>query len=106
MKDKVLFASLKGKNKFKGPKELRYWIAAISYLIIFSLSILCLVAYLPSLPDEIHTNTMIFLIAVLIIGTVAFGWETLQWRKRRAQEGQPNVEDIINSVNKDLDNSH
>jgi phosphoglycerol transferase MdoB-like AlkP superfamily enzyme len=111
MKNKLLLDNLKVKKGFKGLKGLQYWIAAISYLIIFSLSILCLVFYLPHLSeaDALDTATLnllnAMLIIVLIVGTAAFGWEMLQWRKRRASESRSNIEDVIKNANKDSNNS-
>jgi hypothetical protein len=113
MKNKLFSDNSKVKKGLKGLQGLQYWIAAVSYLIVFSLSILCLVSYLPHLSeaDALDTATLnllnAMLIIVLIIGTAAFGWETLQWlKKRRASEGQPKIEDIIKSVNKDSNDSH
>ncbi len=110
MKDKGFLVNLKAKKEFKVLGELQYWIAAISYLIVFSLSILCLVVYLPHLSgaDALDTGTLnilkAMLIIVLIAGTTAFVWETLQWRKKRVKKDQPSIEDIIKSVNKDSNN--
>jgi len=112
MKNKLLSDNLKVKKGFKGLQGLQYWIAAISYLVIFSLSILYLVVYLPQLSgaDALDTGTLnilnAMLIIVLIVGTAAFVWETLQWRKKRAKKDQPSLEDIIKRVNKDSNNSH
>jgi hypothetical protein len=112
MKNKLLSDNLKVKKGFKRLQGLQYWIAAISYLIIFSISILCLASYLPHLSevDALDTGTLnllnAMLIIVLIVGTAAFVWETMQWRKKRAQKNQPTIEDIINKVNKDSNNSH
>jgi hypothetical protein len=112
MKNKILSDNSKVKKGFKGLQGLQYWIAAISYLIIFSLSILCLVSYLPHLSDAdaLDKGTLnilnAMLIIVLIVGTAAFGFETLQWRKKKqARKDQPTVEDIISRVNKDSNNS-
>ena len=112
MKNKLLSDNLKVKKGFGGLRGLQYWIAAISYLIIFSLSILCLVSYLPNLSeaDALETGTLNFLNAMLIIalivGTAAFGWEMLQWRKRRVKKDQQSsLEDIIKRVKKDSSNS-
>jgi hypothetical protein len=112
MENKELSGTLKVKKGFKRLQGLQYWIAAISYLIVFSLSILCLVVYLPHLSeaDALDTGTLnilnTLLITLLIFGTAAFGWETLQWRKKKASKGQPSLEDIIKSVNKDSNNNH
>jgi hypothetical protein len=112
MEDKELSSHLKVKRRFKSFQGLQYWIAAISYLIIFSLSILCLAAYLPHLSEAgaLDTGTLNILYAMLIIvliaGTAAFAWETLQWRKKRVKKDQPSLEDIINSVNKNSNSSH
>lgn len=105
MKNKELFTGLKGKGKFKGFQALQYWIAAVSYLIIFSLSILYLVNYCP-MEDELRpTRLIILIIIIFVIGTLAFGWEMLQWRKKRVKKEQPSLEDIIKDVNKDSSNS-
>jgi membrane protease YdiL (CAAX protease family) len=112
MNDKASLENPKTKNRFKWFKGLQYWIAVISYLIVFSLSILCLASYLPHLydADALHTGTLkilyAMLIIMLIIGTAAFVWETLQWRKKkRARKDQPTVENIISRGNKDSNNS-
>jgi hypothetical protein len=111
MKNKLLSDNSKVKKGFKWLQGLQYWIAAISYLIIFSLSILCLVSYLPHLSDAdvLDTGSLnlmtAFLILMLFFATVFFVWETLQWRKKRLKKDQPTVEDIISRVNKDSNNS-
>ena len=113
MKNTLLSDNSKVKKGFKGLQGLQYWIAAISYLIIFSLTILCLVSYLPHLSDAdaLDTGTLnilnAMLIIVLIVGTAAFVWETLQWRKKQSKKDQQtSIEDILKSVNKDSNNSH
>jgi hypothetical protein len=112
MEDKELSGTLKVKKGFKRLLGLHYWIAAISYLIVFSLSILCLVVYLPHLSEAaaLESGTLNILNALLIImlvfATAFFGWETLQWRKKKASKGQSSLEDIIKSVNKDSNNNH
>ena len=111
MKNKEVFTGQKGKGIVKVFRGLQYWIAAVSYLIILSLSIVCLVSYLPNLSraevlDTGHLNILrAMLIIVLVFSTAAFGWEMLQWRKKRAKKEQPSLEDIIKDVNKDTSNS-
>ena len=109
MKNKEIFTGIKGKGVVKAFLGLQYWIAIVSYLIILSLSILCLSRYLPDLSvgDVMDTGTLIILkaglIIVLISATMAFGWEMLQWRKSRARKEQPSLEDIIKDIKKDSD---
>jgi hypothetical protein len=111
MKNKEVFTGLKGKGLSKALRGMQYWIAAVSYLIIFSLSIVCLASYLPNLSgaEVLDTGTLNILRAMLIImlvfSTAAFGWEMLQWRKNRVKKEQPSLEDIIKDVNKDTSNS-
>ncbi|MFA5056144.1 MAG: hypothetical protein WC562_08280 [Dehalococcoidia bacterium] len=107
MKNKELFTGQKGKSIVKVFLGLQYWIAAVSYLIIFSLSILCLAVYLPDLSgaDVLDTGTLTILkamlILILIFATGAFGWEMLQWRKKRTKREEPSLEDIIKDMKKD-----
>jgi len=99
----------KGLKVFQG---LQYWIGAISYLIILSLSMLCLVSYLPHLSetDALDRGTLnilnAMLIIVLVVGTAAFIWETRNWLKRRVPKSETSVEDIIKNVNKGSNNSN
>jgi hypothetical protein len=112
MNDKAVLENPTKKDRFKWFKGLQYWIAVISYLIIFSLSILCLAYYLPHLykADVLDTGTLnvltAMLIIVLVVGTVALAWEMLQWRKSRMKKDQqPNLEDIIKGLKKDSNSS-
>lgn len=111
MKNKEIFTGLKGKGIVKVFQGLQYWIAAVAYLIILSLSIVCLAIYLPDLSgaDMLYSGTLnilrAMLIIVLIFATAAFGWEMLQWRKKRAKKEQPSLEDIIKDINKDTSNN-
>jgi hypothetical protein len=112
MKNQVLSDNLIVNRGVKAFKRLQYWLAAVSYLIVFALSILCLVVYLPHLSeaDALDKSTLnilnAMLIILLIVGTAAFGWETLQWRRGRVKKDQPSIEDIIKDINKDSNNNH
>ena len=111
MKNREVLTGQKGKGVVRAFRGLQYWIAIVSYLIILSLSILCLSLYLPDLSgtDVLDTGTLNILkaglIIVLISATMAFGWEMLQWRKSRPKKEEPNLEDIISDFNKDKNNS-
>ena len=85
----------------KGSKPWHYWIAAVSYLVVLVLSIFCLVAYTPDLEGGSRNFTLTFLIGFLILGTVAFVWETIQWRKQRGSGGQESLEDVIRKMRDD-----
>lgn len=110
--DKVV-SGIKGNKKINALWGLQYWIAAVSYLVIVSLSITCLASYVPNLSESgvIDAGSLnilrTMLIIVLVFATVAFGWEMLQWRKGRSakKEAEPRIEDIIKSMNKDTNES-
>lgn len=108
MNDKGVSENLKVKKKFKAFYPLQYWIAAIAYLVVFSLSILCLVAYLPDLSgaDILGSGTINFLkaliVVILVCATAVFIWETLQWRERWGKKNQqPSLEDIVKGIKRD-----
>lgn len=111
MKSRGEFTGRKVKGTVRAFRRLQYWIAIVSYLIIFSLSILCLSYYLPGLSgsDVLDTGALTILkaglIFVLISATMAFGWEMLQWRKSRVRKEEPSLEDIIKGFKKDSDKS-
>lgn len=111
MKNREVFTGQKGKGIVKMFRGLQYWIAAVSYLIILSLSIMGLAIYLPNLSgaDVLDTGNLTILktmlVLVLIFATAAFGWEMLQWRKKRAKKEEPSLEDIIKDFKKDKNNS-
>ena len=112
MDDKAASENPKEKDRFKWFAVLQYWIAVISYLVIFSLSMLCLVYYLPHLSegDALDLGTLnvltAMLIIVLIVSTAAFGWEMIQWRRRKAKKEQPSIEELIKSVKNDSNSSN
>jgi len=112
MKNKEVFAGLKKNGIIRLFRGLQYWIAAVSYLIILSLSIVCLASYLPDLSEAevLDTGSLnilrVMLIIVLVFSTGAFGWEMLQWRKSRVKKEQPSIEDMIKDFNKDSENSN
>ena len=88
---------MRGNSILKQIKQSKYWIATVAYIIIFSLSILCLVAYVPDL-EEGKTLTMVFLIACLVLGTLSFVWEAMQWRKGRTPREQTDLEKIVRQI--------
>jgi len=88
-------------KRIKSYKPWHYWIAAVSYLVILVLSIFCLFAYTPDLEGEYHNFTLAFLIGFLILGTVVFVWETIQWRKQRGSGGKKSIEDAIRKMKDD-----
>lgn len=111
MKNRGVFTGQKGKGIIRVFRGLQYWIAAVAYLIVFSLSILCLAFYLPDLSkaDVLDTGTLgimkAMLILVLVVSTGAFGWEMLQWRKSRAGKEETSLEDIIKDYKKEENDS-
>ena len=112
MNDKGVLENQKPKERFKRLKGFQYWIAAISYLVVFSLSMVCLVSYLPHLSEAevLDSGTLNILramfIIILLAGTGAFGWEMLQWRRGRAKKDErPSLEEIIKDFKKDSNNN-
>jgi predicted membrane channel-forming protein YqfA (hemolysin III family) len=85
----------------KGSKPWHYWIAAVSYLVVLVLSTFCLVVYTPDFEGGYRNFTLTFLIGFLILGTVAFVWETIQWRKQRGSGEQESLEDVIQKMKDD-----
>ena len=88
-------------KKAKGTKSWQYGVAAVSYLVVLVLTIFCLVAYTPDLEGGYYNATLTFLIGFLVLGTMAFVWETIQWRKQRNSGGQENLEDVIRKMKDD-----
>ncbi|MEA1959031.1 MAG: hypothetical protein U9N44_05080 [Chloroflexota bacterium] len=91
-------SGIRSKKNFKRPESLTYWIAVASYVVIVSVSILWLVAYVPDLSGRVYIFTLAVLIVFLVFGTAFFVWETVQWRKKRTEEGQRNIEEIIDEM--------
>jgi hypothetical protein len=87
--------------KSKKPKILKYWVAVVAYLVVLVLSIFCLIAYVPSIPEEDRITTLTLLVGFLVVGTLAIIWETIQWRKQRGSEGQEKLEDVIRKMKDD-----
>ena len=112
MEDKTASENLKAKDRFKWFKGLQYWMAVLAYLVIFALSLLCLVYYLPHLSDgDVLDSGSInvlkaMVIVVLLVSTGAFVWEMLQWRRGKAKKDQPSLEDIIKSAKNDSNGSN
>jgi len=88
-------------KKAKGPKPWHYAVAVVSYLVVLVLTIFCLVAYVPDIEEGYHNFSLTLLVGFLILGTVAFAWETFQWRKQRGSGEQESLEDVIRKMKDD-----
>lgn len=88
---------MRGNSMSKKIKQSKYWVATVAYIIVFALSIFCLVAYVPDL-EEGKTLIMGFLIACLVLGTLSFAWEAMQWRKERTSGEQTDIEKIVRQI--------
>jgi uncharacterized membrane protein YqjE len=88
-------------KKAKGTKPWQYGVAVVSYLGVLVLSVFCLVAYTPDLEGGYRNFTLAFLIVFLVIGTGAFVWETIQWRKQRGSGTHESIEDAIRKMRDD-----
>jgi hypothetical protein len=88
-------------RKPKASKPWHYAVAVVSYIVVLVLAIFCLVAYAPNLEGGYYNATLTLLIGFLVLGTVAFVWETIQWRRRRGSGGQENLEDMIRKMKDD-----
>ena len=107
MNEKAMPENPKTKDRFKWFKGVQYWIAIISYVVILSLSILCLAVYIPHLSDTEVIDSgslnilMAFVIIILVFATAFFLWEMRQWRRGRSQKQQlPSLEDAIKDFKK------
>ena len=112
MNDKAMPENLKTKDRWKWFKGVQYWIAIVAYVVIFSLSILCLAVYIPRLSgaELIDSGNLsllkAFVIVIFIFATAFFLWEMRQWRRGRAKKQElPSLEDIIKKAKEDSSNN-